>query len=217
MVRSRLMVFMILGMAQIGHAEEFIAKARVFVGANSANPTELNDEMALQNIKEFKTITKFGTDITYALNSYLDVGFRYERISQKNLEVTPTAGQDYQANLNQDAVMGIARAGFLKTDVFRGDVFLGAGAASTKFTILNATQDGQLASCSYNSLVAQLGMTLGVGYKKAFLFVEGGYSLNKVASGLEREKTISSNVTTIDLSGSYVVVGILFDGITGYK
>jgi hypothetical protein len=217
MAKQVSLALLFLMLAQASFAEQFIAKGRVFGGITNANPTELNDEMTLQNIKEFKSLTKYGVDITYALNSYLDVGFRYERINQKNLEVTATAGQDYSATLTQDAVMGVARTGFWKTEYLRADAFVGAGAANTKFSIVNSTQDGQLASGSYNSLKAQAGASVGAGYKSVFFFVEGGYEYNKVSSGLAREGNINNHVSTLDLSGSYIAVGLLFDGITGTK
>ena len=207
----------ILSFAQLSSAEEFIAKGRVFIGANSANPSELNTEMANQNIKEFKTITEYGVDITYAFNSLLDVGLRYERIDQKNLEENKTAGQDYYGQITQDAILGVARHTLLKSDVLRGDIFVAGGVASTKFSIVNATQDGQLASSGFTSLTAKAGGSIGVGFKKVFVFLEGGYDYNKISSGLSREKNINSNVGTLDLSGSYLAIGLLFDDITARK
>lgn len=212
-----LVLLVILLFARSSFAEEFIAKGRVFIGANSANPSELNAEMANQNIKEFKTLTRYGVDITYTLNSLLDVGLRYERIDQKNLEETKTAGQDYHATLSQDAILGVARHTFLKSDIIRADVFIAGGAARTQFSILNATQDGQLASSGFTSLTAKAGGSVGVGFKKVFAFLEGGYDYNKVSSGLSREKNINSNVGTLDLSGGYLAIGILFDDITARK
>jgi hypothetical protein len=217
MVKQFLFVFLVLSATRFAFAEEFVAKGRIFAGANSADPAELNTEMSKQNIKDFKTLTKYGVDITYALSGVLDVGFRYERISQKNLEVTATAGQDFSANLTQDAVLGVARTTYLKSDILRGDVFVGAGAASTKFAIKNATQDGQLESSGYNSLVAEAGTSVGVGYKKVFVFLEGGYIYNKVSSGLGRTGNINGNVGTLDLSGGYLVLGLLFDDIMARK
>lgn len=217
MIKQILSVVLFLTLAQSVFAEEFAAKGRIFIGSTNANPTELNTEMASQNIKEFKTLSKYGVDITYVLNSFLDVGLRYERINQNNLEVTAAAGQDYHGTLTQDAMMGVARTTFLKTDIFRGDVFGAIGAANTQFSIVNATQDGQLTTGGFKSLTAKAGASVGAGYKNVFFFVEGGYDYNKISSGLDREKTINNNVSTLDLSGGYLVVGLLFDGITARR
>jgi hypothetical protein len=194
-------------------ANEFPAKGRVFVGADSVNPSELNTEMDAQNIKDFKTATKYGVDITYALTNFLDVGFRYEHLNQKNLEQTATAGQDYQATLTQDAVMGVARAPLWKSAYGRADVFGAVGPSSTTFSIKNTTQDGKLTKTDYASICAEVGGSIGVGFKNVYFYVEGGYKSNQVGS-FTREGTISSNVKSIDLSGSYATIGLLFDGIT---
>ncbi len=205
-----------LATSSLAFAEQFPAKGRVFLGGASTNPTELNTEMAAQNIKDYKNLIKYGADITYSLSSYLDVGLRYERIGQRNLEVTETAGQSFYSELLQDAVMGVARVPLLKSGFARADFFGAIGASSTTLTLKNATQDGKLTKANYSSPVAELGASIGFGYKNVFLYVEGGYSMNQVSS-LDREGVIGSNVDKIDLSGSYVVIGLLFDGITATK
>jgi hypothetical protein len=212
---SFLMIFLLLAPASF--AESSIAKARFFGISSTINPTELNDELALQNIKDFKSLTKYGVDLTYQLNNRLDIGLRYERAGQRSFEIVPTVGQNYQATLIQEAIYGVARTTYLKTDIFRGDAFLGAGAANTNFKLQSATQDGRLMSSGYTSFAAKAGASIGIGLIEVFLFFEGGYDYNKVESGLEREGVIGDKLGTFDLSGSYFAVGLLFDGIEVHK
>lgn len=194
-------------------AAEFPAKGRIFIGSNSSSPADLNAEMTTQNFKTFSTVTKYGTDITYALNNIIDVGFRYEKINQTNLESVVTANQNYQATLSQDAVLGIARGPLIKNQNLKADAFLGIGVSNTTFSMKNATQDGQLSTGNYNSPVAEAGLTFGAGYKNVFLTFEAGYVYNKV-SGLQKSGTITSSMSSIDLSGPFLTIGLAFDGIT---
>lgn len=106
--------------------------------------------------------------------------------------------------------MGIARMPLFKTDVVHFDIFAGAGANKTAVTLKSATQDGKLEKDV--SLTAAGGASLALGFKKFFVIFEGGYELNKLDS-LSRSGTLNNNVGTIDLSGSYFFLGLMFEGI----
>ncbi len=217
MAKKISMICVFLMLAQTSFAEAPFVKLRVFSASTNVNPTDLNDEMALNNIKDFKSVTKFGLDLTAELNRFMDVGLRYERTGQRSLEIVPTAGQNFQATLIQESLLGVARTTFLKTDVFRGDAFVGAGAASTKFALASATQDGRLSSNGYNSIVGKAGASIGIGLLEVFLFLEGGYDYNVVNGDLEREENMNNHISKLDLSGTYISGGLLFEGVTGHK
>jgi hypothetical protein len=206
---------LMLFMAQASLADSLIAKIRVFAASTTANPKELNDDLAAQNMKDLKSLTKHGVDLSHQINSRWDLGLRYERTGQRSLEITPTPGQNHQATLIQEAIYGVARVNFTKHDNFRADAFVGAGAASTKLNVVSPSQDGYLFTDGYKNFVAKTGASVGVGLTEVFLFLEGGYDFNSVSSGLDRDGNMNGNVGTLDLSGPYVSVGILFEGITG--
>lgn len=201
-------------------AETFPAQARLFIGSTKANPSNLNSEMSAQGIKKFDNITKFGVEITYSLIKYLDVGINYTKHYQKNLEVTPTVGQNYSALLDQDAVQLIARVPFLRMDFMRADIFGGVGGSNTTFKIKTASQDGELSRREgkdwFAAPVASYGASLSFGWKKFFFVLEGGAEMNKVDS-FKRSGNINNNVQNIDLSGGYFQVGVMFDGVTATK
>ena len=58
-----------------------------------------------------------------------------------------------------------------------------------------------------------VGGSVAFGYQGFFLVFEGGLETNKVKS-LTRTGTVSNNVDTIDLSGTYASIGLMFDGVT---
>lgn len=64
--------------------------------------------------------------------------------------------------------------------------------------------------------VASAGASVGVGVKGVYLTLEAGYDRNRV-TGLKRSGTISSNVDTLDFSGPYGMVALMFDGIPGSR
>jgi len=65
---------------------------------------------------------------------------------------------------------------------------------------------------SFGSFVSSYGATLGIGYKWVYLIVEAGYEDNRISS-LKRTGTASTAIRDINLSGNFVSVGLLFDGI----
>lgn len=201
-------------------AGEFKAQGRVFVGSTSADPTNLNDEMNSLGLKEFKSITQYGAEITYPVLSFLDFGMRYHKIYTINKEVTETYGADYRAILDQDAVMLVARVPFLKTQLIHMDVFGAVGGTNTTLNLKTSSQTGEITRREANdwfaSVVSSFGGSIAIGYKSVFLVVEGGVETNKVDS-LKRTSTLNSNIQNITLSGSYVTVGLMFDGINAYS
>lgn len=198
-------------------AAQFPVQARFSLGVTSADPSNLNQEMNAQGIKEFKSIPKYGVEATYALAGMLDVGFRYEKRYFSNLEVNPTPNADYQAALDQDAVLFIARIPFIKSSIFRMDIFGGVGGSNTTFKIKASTQDGEIARREsgdwFASMYSSYGASAGVGYKGVYFFVEGGMESNKVDT-FKRTGNVNTNVQTIDLSGGYVSAGLIIDGMT---
>jgi hypothetical protein len=198
-------------------AAEFPAQARLFMTETKANPQSLNQEMTAQGLKEFGSVSKFGVEITYPLAKYLEVGINYSKRSIEKDETISDPNTEYHANLTQDVALLVARVPFFKTEIVRLDVFAGIGGSNTGLTVKTATQDGELSRKESNdwfaSVTSSYGASVAVGYKKFFFYIEGGFESNKVDS-FKRDGNINSNIQSMDLSGGYATVGILFDGIT---
>ncbi len=117
--------------------------------------------------------------------------------------------------------MLVARVGFLKTPIFRADVFAGVGGSNTSLKINTATQVGELSKKESGDWFASpcfaYGVSAAAGYKNFYFFLEVGMQNNSV-SGLKMDGTLSGNtalIDKIDLSGPYFAAGFLFDGLTG--
>ncbi|NUN05864.1 MAG: hypothetical protein HUU57_08880 [Bdellovibrio sp.] len=188
-------------------ADMGLGQGRLFLGSAKPSPTELNTELTAQGIKNIDLNNQYGIEITFPTFQYLSLGLRYTH------HVTSQEGslvQAYKAEISQDGLMGVARVPLFKSDIVHFDIFAAGGVNKTTYTEKSATQDGFLESSASPTFAA--GASVAVGYQKYFLFLEGGFESNKVES-LTRSGTVTTNVNTIDLSGSYVLLGVMFDGI----
>lgn len=202
-------------------AAELPAQGRLFAGVTSADPASFNQELTVNGFKEQKLYNRFGVEITMPIGWMLEAGLRYTKTYHNIDEISPTPGSSYGALVDQDSVMGIARVPVFKSPLVRADVFAGIGGSNTTLKFKNASLDGDLSrregSDWFASIRSTAGVSVGVGFKNVFFVVEGGFDSNKVDS-LNTSGTLNAglvgNVTSIDLSGSYITVGLMFDGIT---
>lgn len=220
MNRSILFGVLILSFFSISSwAAEFKAQARLYAAVLSGKPDDLNQEMVAQGIKEFKSIPKYGVEITYPIFSALYVGVNYSKKYLSNDEEPVNISTNYEGVLDQNTYLFVARIPIIKTEMFMIDVFGGVGGSNTKFTLKNATQDGELTKGEsgdfFSSPASAYGVSASLGYKGVYFTFEGGFESNKVES-LKRSGNINGNVTGLDLSGSYVAFGITFDGIKAW-
>ncbi len=197
-------------------AKEFPVQARLFAGNSAADPKDLNDELTAQSLDQMKKITFFGAEATYVAARYLNVGFRYTKRMVDVDEVGSGIGTDYSARLDQDSVMAIARLPVIRTKFFFIDAFGGVGGTNTTFKIKSATQDGELSKREANDWFARpvlaYGGSFGLGYDKFFIAGEVGMENNKV-DGFKRSGTVNNNVEVIDLTGSYFMISLIFNGV----
>lgn len=199
-------------------ASEIPVQARLFLGSTGISPTNLNDSIEPQGLKKMDLLNQFGVEITYPVMSYLNVGVRYTKRTQTAVESTEDPNTDYSAKLDQDSILLVARAPFLKTEVFRLDAFAGVGGSNTTLKVKTAGQDGELTQSAGEgwaaSPYAAAGIAASVGYKWIYFTLEGGIESNKM-NDLKRTGSVASSIDSLDLSGSYFVIGIMMDGIPG--
>lgn len=197
-------------------ANEFKGQARLFLGSSSNTPSDVNTVLTAENLKNVDSIGVYGVELLYPLASILDVGFRYTRHSFYKDELNSNAFTDYSAELSQDSVMGVARMPFFKTAIIRADVFGAFGGSNTTINLKTASQNGEFTRKAEGAWVAtpcySFGASVAVGYKQYYFFVEGGLETNKV-DNFTTTGTITSTINTLDLSGTYIHIGLLFDGV----
>lgn len=195
-------------------------QARVFVGTGDVDPEDLNTELSAEGLKTVKAFPYWGAEAVFTPLRFLHFGIRYQRRSIDREEETGGAATFYAAQLRQDSVMGTLRIPVIKTALIRADAFAGYGGANTTLKLTTATQDGELSrkddSGWFKSTVSAYGASVAIGWRAVYLVVEAGVETNKVDE-FKRTGTVNNNIQEIDLSGSFVTVGLLFDGATWKK
>ncbi len=217
-----LAVFVLLtGSPKIASPAEFPAQGRLFFGATKADPKSLNTELSNSGFKSVDLVNRFGVEILFPVIHILDVGLRYTKTHHTIDESSLTPNQNYNALIDQDSVIGVARVAVLKKSLLRTDVFIGAGGSNTSFKLKNATLDGELskreASDWFASIRTMYGISAAIGHKNFYFVVEMGVdqnSINSLKPSGNLNTGLTSNVQNVDLSGAYATIGLLFDGIT---
>jgi hypothetical protein len=215
-----LAALLVVSISEYALAEQFPVQARLFVGMVSTSPANVNDQLTAGGLKKVNGVTQIGAEATYPLLKRLDVGFRYTKSIVSNDEDPANPNTDYKFTIDQDSVMGVARVPFLKTDVFKCDIFGGLGGSNTTIKLKNAAVDGSLTKREsgdwFASPFAALGASAAVGYKKFYFVVEAGYQSNKI-SNFKRTGNVDNSIDSVNLSGPYMTVALMFDGLSATK
>lgn len=192
-------------------------QGRVFVGSTAIKPTELNRELDSMGLKSFDWIPQYGGEVTYSFLNSFEVGLRYSHREGEQDEQNSDLTTEYKATLVQDSALAVLRLALIKTDFFRLDAFGGAGGSNTSLKVKTASQDGQLTRKEGNDWFASpcfaYGGSIAFGYKKIYLAFEAGVETNKI-DNFKKVGNVTSDLREIDLSGSYFMLGLIFDGVS---
>lgn len=208
-----------IAVTQLTSAGEFPAQGRLYAAVLPTAPANINADLSAAGLKTFENYYQGGVEITYPLHRFLNVGLRYSHRLAYSVESPSNPATEYYGGITQDVMLGVARLNAIKGDVLRLDGFVGVGGGKSAFYIKTDTQDGSLAQSTTADYLASpiysYGVSVGVGYKNFFFYVEGGYEKNSVTR-LKPAGTITSSATTLALSGNYLAIGLMFDGIKAH-
>lgn len=197
-------------------AAEFPAQGRVYVGMTQSEPKGLNSELTTLGLENVDGATFYGVEIVFPLMKFVDIGFRYAKHRQRNDENPNDEATEFYSEIDQDAVAATIRIPFIKSAIFRVDAFAGYGGSNTTIKIKSASQNGTLEKKDSGGWLAEpysvFGASLGLGYKQVYFVMEAGYQDNSI-DGFKKTGSVTANVKSLDLSGSYFSIGFLFDGI----
>lgn len=190
-------------------------QGRLFLGSTSISPKDVNTEIESEGLAPFDMINQFGVEITLPVK-FANAGFRYTTRMMTEEEAVANPVTDYQAEISQQVFAGILRAPLKSGDMVQFDVFVGAGVTSSDLKIKTLAQDGTIEKKGYSSPMAVAGASVSLGFKSVFFTIEAGYEHNKV-TGLKETGTVSGNIDEFDFSGSYLTIGLMFDGVPVFK
>lgn len=205
---------------EFAQAKDIPAQARLFIGSTTVDPEDVNTELRAQSLKEIDSITQYGVEALFPVIKFLDIGLRYSKHNIVRDEKNADPNTDFEAEIKQDTAMAVVRIPFFKTDILRLDAFAGYGGSNTNLRVKTSTQDGELQKKAesgwFASPYSSYGGSLAIGYKRFYFIVEGGIETNKV-DGFKRVGNINGNIETVDLSGSYITIGLMFDGVSATR
>lgn len=213
---KRFLFFIVIGLCSISAnaAENIPVTARLFAGAQSIKSDDVDTVMTAQGFDKIDSLLRFGAEATYPVAGFLDAGFRYTRrwVQKADNDVST----DYLGELTQDGVGLILRVPFLRTKFLRVDAFGEYAGTNTTFSIKSASVNGKYEKKGpeswFGDSSSSYGASVGVGYNNFLFVVEVGYE-NNIVDGLTASGTTASNISSMDLSGSYVSIGLVFDGV----
>ncbi len=218
-MRSIILTILLSLSIQSSFAKDLFLQGRLFIANTKANKLDnLNTALANEGLKKIDKTTNFGVEITFPTFRFLEPGMRYTR---RTFTADPVNSlTKYDANGTQDSILFLARIPFIRSSFFRFDIFGGVGGNNTTLKIKSATSDGELSKTAAKDWFATpyyaAGSSVGFGFKHILLYAEGGYEMNKV-NNLYKSGTLASNISSLNLSGSYFMIGIMFDGIKGFQ
>ncbi|MDD4973488.1 MAG: hypothetical protein PHY93_04015 [Bacteriovorax sp.] len=206
---------------QSSSAKDLFLQGRLFLANTNVNKLDnLNNAITNEGLKKIDKTTNFGVEITFPTFRFFEPGMRYTRRTFSADENPSNSLTNYEAQGTQDSIQFLARFPFIRSSFFRFDIFGGVGGNNTTLKISTAASNGELSRSATGDWFATpyyaAGSSIGFGFKSILLYAEGGYEANKV-NKLQKTGTISSNISSLDLSGSYFMIGIMFDGIKGFQ
>jgi hypothetical protein len=212
---AQVMTFICLTFGTLAFAKDLPVQARAFIGANTADPENLNTELTAGGLKKLEAVGQIGAEVVFPVFKLLSVGIRYSKRANTVEEISNGGATDYKAVLDQQAALAVLRVPLFKTSLMTADIFAGYGGTNTTLELKTATQDGKFEKKTgddwFANTMSSYGASIGVGFKRVYLIIEGGVENNKV-DNFKRTGTLNTNVNEIDLSGSFVTIGIMFDG-----
>jgi hypothetical protein len=212
--RAFIILALIIFSSPAALATGFIGEGRLYGGVLNANPTNFNTEMAAEGMNDIKSLIKYGVEISYPLASFLKPGLRYEHLTASSSQIQSTSSS-FSNSIAQESLQLVARVPIITGSIFRFDVFGAVGGSNTTIDLNSPTQNGSLTRLikdgSFSSPRTTFGGSVAAGWKGFYLVAEYGLDSNK-PDGFTRSSGVNNNIQNLDLSGSYVTIGLLLDG-----
>jgi hypothetical protein len=194
-------------------------QGRIFIANTYVNKIDnANTAFASEGLTKIDKTINFGVEITFPTFRFFEPGMRFTKRTFTSEENPSNLLTNYEASLNQDSLLLLARIPFVHTSYFRFDIFAGVGGSNTTLKMKTSTSDGEfsrkVSGESVSTPYYAAGASVGFGFNSILLYAESGYESNKV-NKLQKNGTLNSNISSLDLTGKYFVIGIMFDGVKG--
>ena len=192
------------------------SELRVFISNNSffKEPTEFNNLTVADNVEKLDHLTGFGLEVDAHFKPWLKIGTRIKGIW--NSVYPPNNSWPATAYLSVSHYSGsmLARVPVVEKEVFLFDVFAELGLSNNKIDI-QTISSGKVTFTKDQHFFQRAGASIGLGSSSMKIYLEAGQEWNNL-NGLNREGTLSTNISSIDLTGPYYAFGLIISGIPSW-
>ena len=183
---------------------------RLIAGAASPSPAEVNKSFESQGLEKVSSSLLLGGELGFAFDR-VELGMRYLSNQVRRAEKPDVPNVEYVGSIKQDLLLAMVHVPVVKGDYARFDLFGGFGGVGSQLKVKSSSQKGELKRSLLESAAWTGGASLSLGYKSFFISFEGGYLGNK-SRDFSRSGTINQDIQTLEMSGGYAAVSLLFFG-----
>lgn len=183
---------------------------RLLGGASAIKPKDVNESFEAQHLQKVSASLLLGGELGYTLGGF-GAGIRYINNQVSRTEEPAIPYTTYSGAISQDLFLAMVHIPIVRKEYFHLGLAGGYGGASTRLKVKSSTQRGEINSKLFDSGVSMGGAVIAVGYKFFFVEIEGGFMGNK-ATRFTKSGTISSEIETVDMSGTYATLNLVFYG-----
>lgn len=189
------------------------SEVRFFISDNyyAKEQTELDSLTAVDNIEKLKKFTGFGIEIDAQYKSWVKLGSRFRFIGNSIYPVGSTSSSTSYLQLIQYTAGIVARVPIAENKNVSFDILAELGLSNSKIDILT-TGSGKGTFKKDAGFFQRAGVSLGLGWESFKFYVEGGYEGHNI-DGMSFEGTLTNNISKVDLSGTYTMVGVIINDL----
>lgn len=214
-VASLLAVLLSAPFAQAKDLDLKWSELRIFADQTNFSqfPSDLNDLAKMNGIDELHSVVGFGLEANAELKEWFKLGTKFKGVfAGSNKKEASASSTDY-LSVQQYSAGLTGRVNLLKSDSFLIDSFVELGLSNNTIEIHTAAGQGKWEENSH--FYQRAGLTAAFGGPSFKFFAEGGYEVFKL-DHLDYQGTVGSQIQTIDLSGTFVGVGMIISGIPSW-
>jgi hypothetical protein len=191
------------------------SELRVFATETTfANQSEeLNTLLEMDGIEKLDKVVGFGLEADAEVTKWFKVGTKFRGIftgsNKKEAKLPATeylSIQQYSAGL-------VGRISLINKQNLLLDIFAEAGLSNNTIEIKSTLGSAKWEKNSH--FYQRAGASLAAGGPAIKFYIEGGYEMFKL-DNLKHEGQFGQNTSEIDLSGSFVGIGLVFSGIPSW-
>lgn len=182
---------------------------RLFAGSLALNPKDVTVYTDAQNIEKFDSSLFYGLEVDHPVLGGISLGLRYQ-VEEESLGTKGSTTFTKRMGTKQELIFAMLRIPVVAESFFRLDMFGGGGLATSSFETYSGMTTNKFGGSTLGSMA---GASVSIGFWDVFLTVEAGQEFVNYQEIKASDKDSTAPFLKADLSGSFVTVGLLFNGL----